>query len=193
MKKFFNSKAFKIIKSIFNVAIAIFIVLFLLIVCLQRFSDNKLSFFNFRMFTVITGSMEPLYNVGDVLVAKEVEPEDVEVGDTISYLGAQGQFKDKVITHEVISIEKNEKGEILYHTKGLANIVEDPIVNESQLYGVVVYKAAILSLIYKIIATKIGMFIFVVVPVIYIIVSEVVGMMLEKEEERRSKKKKKED
>jgi len=145
------------------------------------------------MFTVITGSMEPLYNVGDVLVAKEVEPEDVEVGDTISYLGAQGQFKDKVITHEVISIEKNEDGEILYHTKGIANVVEDPIVNESQLYGVVVYKALILSLIYKIIATKIGMFIFVVVPVIYIIVSEVVGMMLEKEEERRSKKKKKED
>ena len=56
---------------------------FILSVCLQRFSNNKLSILNYRMFTVISGSMEPLYKIGDVLIAKEVKPEDIKVGDKI--------------------------------------------------------------------------------------------------------------
>ena len=31
---------------------------FIIVVCLQRFSDNKISFFDYRMFTVVSGSME---------------------------------------------------------------------------------------------------------------------------------------
>ena len=192
MKNLKKNKKIETIKKVVNILLVILVLLFVLIVCMQRFSNNRLSFFNYRMFTVVTGSMEPRYKVGDVLIAKERDPEKVKVGDTISYLGEVGQFKDKVITHEVIEIEKNEKGEILFHTKGLSNIIEDPIVHERQLYGVVTGKLFILSLVYKIVGTKIGMFLFVIVPVLYIVGSEIVNAMLEKEEERRKKLKNKE-
>ena len=60
------------------------------------------------------------------------------------------KFKDSEQEYMVYTQnETDDDGKILFHTKGLANIVEDPIVTESQLYGVVIYKCMILSLIYK--------------------------------------------
>ena len=80
-------KIFRIFKSILNFIIVVGVLLFVFIVCLQRFSNNRLSFFNYRMFTVVSGSMEPEYEIGDVLIAKEKDPKTIRVGDTISYLG----------------------------------------------------------------------------------------------------------
>ena len=110
MKKETLKKILRIIKTVLNVVIGIFIVLFLLVVCLQRFTDNNLSLFGFRMFTVLTGSMEPKYNVGDVLFSKSIAPDDIKVGEAISYLGKSGDVKDKVVTHEVVEIETAENG-----------------------------------------------------------------------------------
>ena len=186
MKKLFDKKVFKIIKTILNIIIYVLCLLFLLVVCLQRFSDNKIAFFNYRMFTVASGSMEPQYNIGDVLIAKKKKAEDIKVGDSVSYLGSSGNFKNKVITHKVISIEIDENGKYLFHTKGIANLVEDPVVYYDQLYGVIIYKASILSFMYKIISTKYGLFLFIIIPLFYIIGSEILSIMLEKEEKRRN-------
>lgn len=182
----FMKKNFGKIKIALNILVTIMVVSFLLVVCLQRFSNNEISLFNFRMFTVASGSMAPQYNVGDVLIAKETEPEDVKVGDSVTYLGVYGSFANKVVTHEVTSIEKKD-GEFIFHTKGIANLVEDPPVHEDQLYGVIVWRPIILSLVYKIVGTKFGMFIFVILPIFYIIGSEILASMLEREEERRNK------
>lgn len=178
-------KAFKITKYIVNTIVTIFVVLFLLMVCLQRFSNNEVSFFNYRLFTVASGSMAPQYNVGDVLIAKETAPEDIKIGDSLTYLGNSGTFTGKVVTHEVTRIEKTRSGEYIFHTKGKANLIEDPPVYEKQVYGVIVWNPKILSFIYKIVGTQYGLFIFVVLPIFYIIGSEMLTAMLENEEKRR--------
>lgn len=182
-----ENKGLKIVKSVLNFVIALLVILFVIVVVLQRFSNNKLSFFNFRMFTVVSGSMRPTYDIGDVLISKETDASKIKVGDTISYLGRAGSFRDKVITHKVVGIEKDENGKYVFRTKGTANLVEDPLVYQDQLYGVVVYKVKLLSLIYKIVSTKYGMLIFVIIPLFYVIGSEILSFMLEKEEKRRSK------
>mgnify|MGYP004577375341 FL=1 len=182
-----ENKGLKIVKSVLNFVIALLVILFVIVVVLQRFSNNKLSFFNLRMFTVVSGSMKPTYDIGDVLISKETDASKIKVGDTISYLGRAGSFRDKVITHKVVGIEKDENGKYVFRTKGTANLVEDPLVYQDQLYGVVVYKVKLLSLIYKIVSTKYGMLIFVIIPLFYVIGSEILSFMLEKEEKRRSK------
>lgn len=182
-----ENKGLKIVKSVLNFVIALLVILFVIVVVLQRFSNNKLSFFNLRMFTVVSGSMKPTYDIGDVLISKETDASKIKVGDTISYLGRAGSFRDKVITHKVVGIEKDENGKYAFRTKGTANLVEDPLVYQDQLYGVVVYKVKLLSLIYKIVSTKYGMLIFVIIPLFYVIGSEILSFMLEKEEKRRSK------
>ena len=181
------------IKIILNIFICILVVSFLICVCLQRFSNNEISFFNYRMFTVATGSMAPQYNVGDVLISKETAPEDVEIGDSVTYLGVYGSFTNKIVTHEVTSIAKDDNGDLIFHTKGIANLVEDPPVHEEQLYGVVVWRPIILSIVYKIVTTKFGLFFLVILPIFYIIGSEILYSMLEREEKRRNKLKEKED
>ena len=182
MKNLKEKKAFKIGMVVLKVVLFIVLIGFILSVCLQRFSNNKLSIFNYRMFTVISGSMEPKYKIGDVLIAKEVKPENIKVGDAISYLGKQNSFKDKVVTHEVTKIEKVDD-KYVFHTKGLTNIVEDPIVYEEQK---VVYKSLIISLIYKIVSTNVGFYLFIIIPILYIISSEIIATLLDKEEKKRN-------
>ena len=182
----------KIIMTILRIIIGILLAAFILVVCLQRFSDNKISFFNYRMFTVVSQSMTPIYDIGDVLISKEVDPSKIEEGDVISYLGSYGDFSNKVITHRVVGIQKNEEGKYFFRAKGDANIVEDPIVSEDNLYGVVVYKSFILSLVYRIVGTKLGFYLCIILPLLFIIGSEIISTLLEKEEERRKKIKDKE-
>lgn len=185
IKEMMENKIVKIIMTVIRGFVILLLVGFVIVVCLQRFSGNKISFFDYRMFTVISGSMRPKYDIGDVLISKEVKPSTIKVGDTISYLGARGDFRNKVITHEVVGIEKASNGEYLFHAKGLTNLVEDPIVSENQLYGVVIYRSWILSLIYRFVGTNIGFYICIILPLIFIIGSEIFSTMLEKEENRR--------
>ena len=163
------------------------IISFLLIVCLQRFTNNKISFFDYRIFTVVTGSMEPKYKIGDILIAKETKPSKIKVGDAISYLASRDEIKGNVVTHEVVNITKDEDGHYLFHSKGLVNLIEDPVVHEDQLFGVVIYKTKILSFVKKIVSTDIGMILFIVIPILYIIISEMISFLMEKEEKRKEK------
>lgn len=178
---------FKILINVLRIVFFAILILFILVVCLQRFSNNRISFFNYRMFTVISGSMEPRYKIGDVLVAKSVEADKIKIGDTVSYLGKTGGFTNKVITHEVKEINKDENGKYLFHTQGLTNVIEDPIVGEDQLYGVVVYRSIILSFFYSMIANGPGFYLFIALPLIGIIGYEFVSSLLAKEEEKRKK------
>jgi signal peptidase len=102
------SKVLKGIYVLFKVAILGFIFLLATSICIQRFSNNAVSIFNYRLFGVVTGSMAPKYNIGDVLLCKEVDPKTLKVGDDISYLGKTGSMKNKVVTHRIIEISKDE-------------------------------------------------------------------------------------
>lgn len=179
-------KKLSTIVGIFRTLFFILLIVFILAVCLQRFSGNKLSFFNYRMFTVISGSMEPKYSIGDVLISKEVDASKIKVGDTISYLGEKGSFNGKVITHQVTSIKQDENGKYIFRARGLANLVEDPTIYEEQLYGKVIYKVFLLSFVYKIVGTKAGFFLFIIIPIAVIIGAEIISTMLEREKRRRN-------
>lgn len=182
-----ENKIFKIIMRIIRICAVILLLGFVLVVCMQRFSNNRMSFFKYRMFTVVSGSMEPKYKIGDVLISKEVDPSTIKVGDTISYLGVRGDFRDKVITHQVIGIEKDSNGDRIFRARGLNNLVEDPEVMEEQLYGVVIYKVLILSFLYRIVSTNIGFYAFIIIPLMYIIGYEIISVLLKKEEQKRMK------
>jgi len=187
----------KIMKIVFKglkIFCYVLFVCFIISVCLQRFSKNEISIFNYRMFTVASGSMEPKYKIGDVLFSKDVDASKVKVGDAITYLGKTGDVANKVITHEVVKIDKDKDGKYIFHTKGLTNLVEDPIVYEEQLYGVVIHKAVLLSFVYKIISSPVGFYAFIIIPIMYIIGSEIIASALErKEEELKRRLKKSED
>ncbi len=190
MKKILNNKVVKIIAGIIKGIFMLMIILFIFMVCLQKFSKNEISLFNFRIFTVISGSMEPKYKIGDVLISVETDPKDIKVGDVVSYHGEKRDVKGKIVTHQVINIEQDDSGKYYFHTKGICEscLVEDPVVSENQLYGVVKYKVKSLSFIYKVVGTNVGLFVFIILPLLYIIGSEFIYSLIEKEEEKRKVK-----
>ena len=169
VKKFKNSILGKILKFIFNVlkwAIELFIITIAIIIVVQRVTNNQEAFLGYRIFNVATGSMEPEYIVGDILISKEKDPSTIKVGDNIVYLGNKADYRGKIITHNVIEVEQNEKGEYLFHTKGIANTVEDPVVHEDQLYGIVVNNNEVLAFICKILTNRYGLYFFVIIPIV---------------------------
>ncbi|MEE3343053.1 MAG: signal peptidase I [Bacilli bacterium] len=154
----------KIIKGIAT----ILIVLIVLTIFIQRLSNNKLSLAGYSIYTVVTQSMVPKYQVGDMLLSKSIDPDTIKIGDDVTYQGKEGDFAGKIVTHQVIAIDGTGPNKI-FHTKGIANTAEDPTITGDQIYGKVVTKLTVLSIITKIISNIYGMFFFIIVPVVVII------------------------
>ena len=140
----------------------------LFVVILQRASNNAIALGGVRVFNIISESMVPKYNIGDVLVVKSIEPQNIKVGDDIAYIGQESTFNQKIVTHQVIKIDY-ENGEYIFHTKGIANILEDPLVHQNQVFGKVVYKIWILSFISKILSNVYVVFFGIFVPIVILI------------------------
>lgn len=132
-------------KMIWNIILTILVFLVIIIV-VQYVSKNEHSFLGFRIFLVETGSMVPKYNVGDVILIKEKDTDKIEVGDDVTYKGAAGTMKGKIVTHQVVNIEMVD-GKKVFHTKGIANNIEDPVISGGQIQGVVLGEIQIFALI----------------------------------------------
>jgi len=165
-----NNKTLKFIYGFIKTIVMIILILVLAVIIIQRVTNNKLSLGGYRIYTVVTRSMEPEYKVGDILISKEIKSKNIEIGDNVVYLGKEADFKDKIVTHQVIKINKDkETGKINFITKGVNNIVEDPEISEEQIYGKVIYKTLFLSFISRIMTSTIGCF--VIFGIVTLIVS----------------------
>lgn len=73
----------------------------------------------FRIFNIVSGSMEPKYSVGDLIYVKEVDPATVRPGDVITFVLNEDLV---VATHRVTRIDAEKQH---FYTKGDANETED--------------------------------------------------------------------
>ena len=167
-----STRILRSIISIIKFILSIIIILIVGIILVQRFSNNNISVAGFRIFTVVTESMVPKYEVGDVLLVRQTNPTDIKVEDDVTYMGKIGAFADKIVTHQVIKIESGEDGKLKFHTKGIANDAEDPLVSEEQIYGVVQAKLKILTYLNGIINNMYGMYFLIIIPLAIIIFTE---------------------
>ena len=168
LKKITENPVLKLINNIVYVILFLIVASVLFVVILQRASNNAIALGGVRVFNIISESMIPKYNIGDVLVVKSIEPQNIKVGDDIAYIGQESTFNQKIVTHQVIKVDY-ENGEYIFHTKGIANILEDPLVHQNQVFGKVVYKIWILSLISKILSNVYVVFFGIFVPIVILI------------------------
>ena len=157
-------KILKSIWSLFRTIVTIVLVVLIAVIITQRVSNNQKAIAGFRVFNVITESMVPEYKVGDTILTKTVNPSELKIGDDITYMGKKDPFKGMIITHRIVKIEKQEDGKYLIQTKGLANDIEDPEINESQVYGKVIYKIKTISFLNGIIGNLFGMYFAIFIP-----------------------------
>lgn len=158
-----KASAFEVISTIVKIICAILLVLLIAVVGIQRFSNNQNAIAGFRVFNVATGSMVPTYRVGDIIIVKEVNTDELKVNDPITYIGKDGDFAGRVVTHRIINIEETDEGKI-FHTKGDANDIEDPVIKADQIFGKVVYKCFIISILAKLMNNLTAFYILVFIP-----------------------------
>lgn len=181
IEKIKNSKLIMIPLKIIKLVLYIFVVSLLLTIIVQKVTNNNISVGGFRIFTIVSESMKGEYDIGDMIVTKNFKAEDLKIGDNVTYLGEVGTLKNKVITHKIIDIKKN-KDEYRITTKGIANIIPDPEIGYSQIYGKVICKLAILSKLSKLMNNK-SIFYALFMTVGIIISYQIVSSRMEDEEE----------
>ncbi len=124
------------------------------------------NFLGIKTYVIISGSMEPSLQIGDIVIVKKVAQNELKQGDIISY--RQGQ---SVITHRIAEVIDKE-GEVEYKTKGDNNNAEDSgIISYEMIEGKVVKHISQIGKI-AIILQKKGTIIFIILILyIYILYS----------------------
>ncbi len=162
-KKVMENKTVSVLIMIFNIIITLIVILLLLVVLVQKLSNNKMNFGGLSIYTVASGSMDPVYKTKDLILVKEVDPSTLEVGDDVVYLGKKESVKGKIVTHRIIEVNELN-GERKYVTKGIANDIKDPEITGDQIIGKVVKKLTLLSLCSHLINNKFGFFFLIFIP-----------------------------
>lgn len=131
------------IKKIWNTATTLVVIL-VVILALLLVGARLLGL---QTFVVLSGSMEPNYHVGSIIYVKEVSPQELRVGDAISFLIDE----NTVATHRIVEILPDETGSagLRFRTKGDNNDTADSNpVHQSKVLGKVVGTIPLLGYVF---------------------------------------------
>jgi signal peptidase len=116
--------------------------------------------------------MEPALPVGCVQVTKPVKPEDIKLGDIITF---RSTTNGKLMSHRVVAVEGDNSYQ--FRTKGDANEDVDPyLVPAENVVGRICFKAAHIGYVVEYLKSPIG-FILLGLVGIALIVAEVSTML----------------
>lgn len=94
-------------------------------------SDKAFNIIGFRTYTILTGSMYPNINPGDIVVVENKNKTSLNKNDIITF-----KANNTIITHRIVDIKDST-----YITKGDNNDVIDPFtINYDDVLGKVIFK-----------------------------------------------------
>lgn len=187
-------KPLKFISSVISYAIFIWLLL-IGIVLLAYVADIKIRAMKgdntppkYNAYVVLTGSMVPEIMPMDVVITKKRSPEELEVGDIITFLSSDSRLSNIIVTHRI----KNKyydatTGKYTFQTKGDANnTVDFALAEDYNIIGEVIFKIPKLGYVQEILASKGGLIIFIFIPCLAVLSYDIVKLI-----KRTSKKKRK--
>jgi len=150
----------KTLKKIWNIVSTTLVVL--MVLCAVFLMGSRLM--GYQVFNVISGSMAPKYNVGDLIYVKKVDVNTIKVGDPITFVLNEDLV---VATHTVVRIDAENKH---FYTKGDANETEDAApVHFNNVIGVPQFKVPKLGYVSDYIQHPPGMYIVIAAGVVLIL------------------------
>ena len=141
-------------------------------------SPNEIpSFFGWKPFIVLSGSMETEIFPGDIVVVKEIDAKDLKENDVIAFKSG-----DIVVTHRVIEIKEDE-GLVKYITKGDNNNTRDMgYVLPDNVEGLYKFKISKLGNLAMFIQTPAGMICTLSIPILLLLLLRIREKNLEQKE-----------
>lgn len=123
---------------------------------------------------VLTDSMYPQIQSGDLIICRTEEPENIKEGDVIAFFDPAGDGTS-VVTHRVVEVTEDEKGAPVWRTKGDANNTEDNTpVPAKNLVGVYRHRIGGAGRVAMFMQTTTGLIICVVIPLVLLIAYDII-------------------
>lgn len=141
---------------------------------MTKISGGPPTIAGYRMYIVLSGSMNPAFDTGSLVFVKPSGIEAIENGDIITYRGlGKGE---QLISHRVVSINRTENG-IQLTTRGDANDADDPNpVTSRNLVGKVVLAIPYLGYFMNFSQSKNGIIILIIIPAALVLICESVNL-----------------
>ena len=154
-----KNKIKKVIDFIIYPIVAILFICSMIIVFqVAKNSSETPNLFGYKVFNVISGSMEPNLKIGDIVIAKKVEKENIKKENIITFRQENG-----VVTHRVVDIIR-ENEHVYYQTKGDNNNANDEqLVAYKDVEGIYVFKISKVGLLINNIKNTTSMIIIVLI------------------------------
>lgn len=136
-----------------------------------------------QVYTVLSGSMEPTYHTGALLYVKEIDSEELKVGDPATFVLNE---ELTVATHRVIKIDEENQ---CFYTKGDANEAADgaPVYFEN-LIGRPVFSIPYLGYVAVFIQNPPGTYIALAAGMVILLLIFLPDLFREEPEERSRRK-----
>ena len=169
----------KCVLCVVNVLAAVVIALALVVLLRTVFTPagEVPSLGNYSFMRTLTGSMEPAIPVHSFIVTEAVDPESLQVGDIITFRSTESKLEGALNTHRITSVYE-EGGQLMFHTKGDANAVEDSEpVSSINVVGKVVFISAALGTVVSLFSNPLLFFPSVVVPLVLLLGFELVKLV----------------
>lgn len=176
------SKTLKKIWNTFTTIIVIAVVVLAVLLVGARLGGLK-------VFTVLSGSMEPTYHVGSVIYVKSVDYTQLQEGDAITFM----MDENTVATHRIVGIVPDEEDPTVlrYRTKGDANDAEDgSLVHYKNVIGTPVFTIPYLGYIASYIQNPPGIYIAISAGAILLLLMFLPNFFTDEKEKNAAKKKK---
>lgn len=172
------------LRKLWNIFVSVCVVVALLLVAAFYIPV----FFGIQTFVVTSGSMEPEIPVGSLVYVEKVKPEDIEVGDSITFFLKN---TDVVATHQVYEVDSQNQ---LFRTQGInnrdenGNILHDaePVYYDS-LIGRMRYCIPILGNINRFCTTAPGYYVLMATVLGIVVISIFIDFIPQQEKSRKGK------
>lgn len=134
------------LKKICNIITTVVVILTVILAVLL----GGVRLIGYTPFAILSPSMSPKYQPGDLVYVCKTEPENIKVGDVMTFMGG----KDLIVTHRVAEIDSENR---CIYTKGDANAIRDasPVLYENVI-GVVKFSIPKLGYLSDFISSKKG-------------------------------------
>ncbi len=175
----------KIVKKITSIITAIIFIICLLLLLLVMMTpkdatgNKRVNIAGYSIMNVLTGSMEPTYHVGDVIVIKKANADELKVKDVITFISTDEKLNGQAVTHRIINITE-ENGQKKFETKGDNNKVKDEtLVSEDKILGKVQFKIPFVGKAVNFMQTnRAAFFLIIILPMLAIMAFEVKDIIL---------------
>lgn len=141
---------------------------------------ETVSLMGYKMLTVLSGSMSPVFEPGDIIVVKSTGNKNIRAGDIITF-----EENGTLVTHRVAEVVKSDGKEML-KTKGDANNIKDSgMVDPEHVVGTYKFRIPYGGYVARFARSATGFILLIIVPSVLLIAGEIKNIIAASKKEDR--------